>query len=52
MRGVAGRVDRVDDGEGDEGGTLRQLLQDRDRLSLVRSLCSAIVSPEQALWTQ
>ena len=37
-----------DDGEGD----LRQLSQVQGRLPLVRSLYSAIVSPEQALWTQ
>ena len=40
------------DGEGDDYGALRQLSQDQVRLSLVRSLYSAIVSPEQTLWTQ
>ena len=50
--GGVGGGDRVGDGEGDEGVVLKQLSQDQGRLSLVSSLCSAIVSPEQALWTQ
>ena len=36
----------------DEDGALRQLSQDQVRLPLVRSLYSAIVSPEQTLWPQ
>ena len=52
IEGVVGGGDVVGDGEGDVGGALRQLSQDHDRLSLVRSLYSTIVSPEQALWTQ
>ena len=37
--------------EGDDGGAQRQFSQDQVRLSLVRSLYSAIVSPAQTLWT-
>ena len=40
------------EGDGDDDGALRHLSQDQVRLSLVRSLYSAIVSPEQTLWTQ
>ena len=40
------------DGESDDDGALRQLSRDQVRLPLVRSLCLAIVSPEQTLWTQ
>ena len=40
-------------GEGDDDdGALRQLSQDQVRLSLVRFLYSAIVSPEQTFWTE
>ena len=38
------------DYEGDDDGAMRQLPQDQVRLPLVRSLYSAIVSPEQTLW--
>ena len=41
------------DGEDDEDdGAPRQLSQDQVRLHLVRSLYSAIVSPELTWWTQ
>ena len=48
--GVEGEGDGEGDGEDDDDGALRQLSQDQVRLPLVRSLYSAIVSPEQTLW--
>ena len=50
--GVEGRGGGGGEGDGEGEGDLRQLSQVQGVLPLVHSLYSAIVSPEQALWTQ
>ena len=51
MCGGGGECEGESDRDGDDDRALRQLSQDQVRLSLVRSLYSASVSPEQTLWT-